>query len=196
MRMARAFASLADLAPTLRERELRVLIALNHKWGGSEHQSGRILAREIADITELSRSNGRLALAELSARNALATRQGTATEPAAHALTFIRATQKRPPPYTERTSAPASIDSIKSDTIIDRLLTANPKHHSPSEIEEARRWIHGYQCKFGKEANARIPDDKLLAQLLTVAPISQIIRLIQDLMAERKEPGYQYSWAS
>jgi hypothetical protein len=96
----------------------------------------------------------------------------------------------------ERAGAGASIRSIQfeEDSIIDRLLNADPKKCDPADIRELRKWVHGYQAKFGRDKNPHPPDDKILAQLLAVAPVWQIVRLIDDLKAEGKEPGYQYAW--
>ncbi len=227
---AKALTQLADLAPTLRERELRVLLAMTNAFASSEHQSGRLSAAQLVKLTGLSRSNVFLAIASLRDRSMIATRGGTATEASGYKLTFTRAITitgspglgpppilkkdeggltTRPqavlfqdqggpipgPPLTkEHTRAGMSIDSITSDSIIDRLLRADPKNCAREDLDQTRRWVHGYQCKLGRDPNPHPPDDKILAQLIAVAQPGQIIRLIQDLMAERKEPGHQYSW--
>jgi hypothetical protein len=62
------------------------------------------------------------------------------------------------------------------------------------EIRELRTWVHGYQCKLGRDKNPLPPDDTILSQLLALAPLYRIVRMIEDLTAERKEPGYSYGW--
>jgi hypothetical protein len=236
--LGRAFEVLAQLAPTLKEAELRVLIALARLFATSEHQSGRISSRKLAEAAKLARPNVQKAIDSLADRNIIATREGTATSPAGYALTFLRTTQiggsftmpppqeihsgvaskksqggigtepqealfqsqggsfTMPPPHPgqQQGDAGARVDSIDSDSIIDRLLKASPKAFTQGELTEARRWVHGYQLKYGREQNAHPPDDKILAQLLTAAPLPRLIALIHELMGDRKEPGGQYSW--
>jgi hypothetical protein len=95
--------------------------------------------------------------------------------------------------------ARVDFDSIDLSTI-DRLFKADPKAHHPGELGEVKRLVHGYSAKFRKDertggpAHTHPPDDKIIAQLLTIAPAERIVRLIYELMAERKEPGYSDSW--
>jgi hypothetical protein len=74
------------------------------------------------------------------------------------------------------------------------LLTAKPKHYDKPTMDEARRWVHGYQTKFGPSATADPPDDTILAQLLAIAPLQYLIRLLQDLMSDRQKAGDTYAW--
>lgn len=66
------------------------------------------------------------------------------------------------------------------------------KPHTPSfpKASSASRYID----KFGRQRDPLPPDDVILAQLLTAAPLDSLISLIQDLMAESKEPGSSYAW--
>lgn len=103
----------------------------------------------------------------------------------------------RPPPTENKglTGAADRVD-ISNDSIrlIDRLLKANPKRIEPAKIETARRWLHGYQAKLGRERDPHPPDDRIVAQFLSIADWPILERLLYDLMAERKEPGYSYAW--
>lgn len=234
LRSARAFASLADLAPILRERELRVLMALTRLFGASEHQSGRVSANELVENTKLSRSNVFLALKELEGRNVIAKRQGTAVESSGYILTFTRATSIRGGPVVGLPSvsqqdqggptpgppldlfqdqggpgpgpvaaenrplvgaeARLDIDYDSDNPIIDRALRAKPGKSDPAEAAEVSRWIHGYQAKFGRQRDPHPPDPTILAQILAVASAGHVVRVVQDLMAERQEPGSGYGW--
>jgi hypothetical protein len=103
-----------------------------------------------------------------------------------------------PPPYKERAGAGASIDSISTDSIdrggnidqevIDRMLRAEPRDFDAREIAEARRWVHGYQLKYGRDKNAHPPDDKIVAVLLSIGGLAGTINLVNDLMADRPRP--------
>ncbi|MBL8230338.1 MAG: hypothetical protein JNL98_17750 [Bryobacterales bacterium] len=102
-----------------------------------------------------------------------------------------------PPPTENAGLAPAarSVDIDESSTrTIDRLLSATPAKADPDLLSQARKWLHGYQCKFGPDRDPHPPDDRILSQFLAVAPWEQLLRLIYDLMAERKQPGSSYAW--
>ena len=91
--LGRAFAIIAELAPTLGEAELRVLIEITRQFGATEHKSGRISSRKLAEATKLARPNTQKALDSLNEKKIIATRDGTATSAADHALTYLRITQ-------------------------------------------------------------------------------------------------------
>jgi hypothetical protein len=104
-----------------------------------------------------------------------------------------------PPPHDEGDApAPASIDSIRtSDSIIDRLLRANPKRCDPVEIRQLRSWVYGYQCKRGRDKDPHPPDDKILSQLLAIAPLHRLVKMIEVLTGEPKNDEnqpYGYGW--
>lgn len=69
MGRAKALTQLADLAPTLRERELRVLLAMTNAFASSGHQSGRLSATQLVKLTGLARSNVFLVIASLRDRS-------------------------------------------------------------------------------------------------------------------------------
>ena len=85
-------------------------------------------------------------------------------------------------------------DRFDSTKPIDRLLKANPKKCDPEALAQWRSWLHGYQCKFGREPNAHPPDDRITAQWMACGEPHQLEKLLYDLMAERKEPGHSYAW--
>lgn len=247
--LGKALAIIAQLAPTLKEAELRVLIALARLFAANDPPTGRISSRQLAERVRITRPNVQKAIDSLGQRGLIATREGTATTPGAYALTFLRikpmggsfrmpppeeipplfhnmvASEKSqggsfkeppaqnpvekvallesqggsfrmPPPARQgEGDAGARVDSIDSISIIDRLLKAKAKNFDPSEISEAKRWVHGYQLKFGRDKEAHPPDDTIMAQIITAAgSLGRLIGLVQELRADRKEPGGQYSW--
>ncbi|HEU0139861.1 MAG TPA: hypothetical protein VFQ79_09135 [Bryobacteraceae bacterium] len=75
------------------------------------------------------------------------------------------------------------------------MLRATTKNTpDPDLIPMARQWLHGYMVKLGREKDRHPPDDRLVAQFLSIAPWPQLERLLYDLLAEHREPGYQYAW--
>ena len=81
-------AVLADLAPTLKEAELRVLLELSRR----QLRTPSCVAasgREIANACKLGRRNVQYALDSLAKRNLISTRQGTATQPARHRVNIF-----------------------------------------------------------------------------------------------------------
>jgi hypothetical protein len=229
--LAHALRLIAELAPTLRERNLRVLIALTHHFGHTPDLKGQASSRQLAVIAGLSRSNVQTAIDELADQRLITATAGTATAAATYTLEFMRTavmsgTIPGPPPglfqgqgglmpgpqadlfqgqggltpgppsIEERASGRASIDPISSTTDpIDRMLHAKPKHFDPAELATARRLLHGYQLKFGKDPHAHAPDDEILAQFLAVAQWPELHRVIyNELMPDRETPGEKYSW--
>jgi len=99
-----------------------------------------------------------------------------------------------PPPNTERAMRARESIEIEFEKAIDRLRRANPAKYDPNELAEARRWIHGYMAKFGDMPDPHPPDDLLLAQFLAVAEWPRLLGMLQDLMAERRQPKISYGW--
>jgi DNA-binding MarR family transcriptional regulator len=84
-------AVLADLAPTLKEAELRVLLELSRR----QLRTPSCVAasgREIANACKLGRRNVQYALDSLAKRNLISTRQGTA---AARAAPYEKGTETK-----------------------------------------------------------------------------------------------------
>jgi hypothetical protein len=102
------------------------------------------------------------------------------------------------PPPLENTGlpvAPAPVDTTDSSTeLLDRLLKANPKRVDPDLLATARRFLHGYVAKLAADPGRHPPDDRLVAQFLAIAEWRQLERVLYDLLAERKQPGYSYAW--
>jgi hypothetical protein len=63
-------------------------------------------------------------------------------------------------------------------------------------MADARRWMHGYMAKFHAPDNPdpHPPDDKIVAQFLTIAPWLRLLNMIYELMAERQQAGHSYAW--
>src|SRR4051794_1396955 len=78
--------------------------------------------------------------------------------------------------------------------IIDRLLKAKPKNFDNGLIQHFRDWLHGYMAKLGREPHPHAPDDLIVSQFLTCGEPHQLGRLLDDLLAEHKEPGHSYAW--
>lgn len=233
---ASSLTRIADLAPTLKEAELRVLVHLTFLAETDGQKSCRISARELAKQCRTSRRAVQPALDSLAARGLITTRQGTATTPSAYLLNFLNTVQiggapNAPPPAEKQAqqerlalevrhpdenelrhpgagNAPpptdskqekdgtsrASIESRFDYEVIDRLLKAKPDKSDAALIEAARRWLHGYMAKLGREQHPHPPDNQILAQFLAIATWPQLEGLLYDLLAERKEPGYSYAW--
>jgi hypothetical protein len=91
----------------------------------------------------------------------------------------------------------ASVDEIDYENqrrVLDRAHARRPEKPNPEDLKEVRRWVHGYQLKFGKVPEAHAPDDDIMARMLAIATAAQLINLVYELMAERKEPGTNYGW--
>lgn len=98
--------------------------------------------------------------------------------------------------YDTKERARAPVDSIDRNLKldIDRLQKpANPKYDA-EQIRVARNALHSYMLKFGRQENAKPPDEKITAQFLDIAPWPELTAVLYDLQAERKEPGYSYAW--
>jgi hypothetical protein len=110
----------------------------------------------------------------------------------------------------------ASIDSIKTSridrrqnstidpriSIIDRLLSADPRKTDPGDLAHAKRWVYGYQCKFGRNERSNgpyhphPPDDKVLSQICAALNPIELENFIHEISGESPppQPGHQYSW--
>lgn len=233
------FQALAELAPTLKEAELRILIALSARTDPN-HQI-RISTRDLAAYSSTAHSAVRRALGSLEARQLITTRpggassqgtpiqlnflktrkfgvplkgtpeprKGTSQKPESVPRVPLKGTpvplvgtmqtelfmQGVPPEGTPHIGERARIDfDFDSSSIIDRLLKASPKNQNADDMATVKKWVHGYHAKLGREKDPHPPDDRILAQLLAVGSADRIVAVIQDLMAERQEPGYKYGW--
>jgi len=173
--------ALADLAPTLKEAELRVLLELARR----QLRTGaavRASSRDLANACKASRSKLQAALDSLTARGILTTRQGTTTTAAAYQvnpLLTVRiggslgeppprlpkdATQAplwsqggslpMPPPTENKAlaAAPGAVEiGATSLLLIDRVLSAKAKDFDPDLIVTFRNWLHAYMCKLGRD---------------------------------------------
>jgi hypothetical protein len=111
------------------------------------------------------------------------------------------------PPPTENQQLPAIAAAVDSEGvitlggIIDRLARAKAKGIDPSILAAARRFLHGYRCKFPPQdevGKPHPPDDRITAQFLSMGDGSggwpRLERMLYDLMAERKTAGSSYAW--
>jgi hypothetical protein len=222
---------LVDLAPTLKEGELRLLLYLAQLTEKRPQHDIRISKAELASGTKLARSAIERAVAALAQRGLITCRRGTATQASAFIVNIfatvvlgsplggqpplVEAPSKRVTgplfegkghpfrgqPDDENTPVAECVDAVdiegfdsSSESVIDRLLKANPKRETPERLAEARRWLHGYAAKFGRAPNPHPPDDKICAQFLAIAEWPRLEGVLLDLMGERKEAPHSYAW--
>ena len=90
--------ALADIAPSLKEAELRVLLELLRRQERTK-KAVKASSREIATDCKMGRSNVVLAIDALTTRGLITTRQGSATAPAVYQVNVHR-TMKMGGPVT------------------------------------------------------------------------------------------------
>jgi len=164
------------------------------------------------------------AIKGLAARCLITVRHGTTTSQSAYMVNFlttIRASfgeappastqeapvllfEKHPAPFAEApltenkglTGGPAAVDIDRTSIeLLDRVLTANKSRYDKRDLDTLREWVDGYWTKLGPtQPNPHPVDDKILAQLLAVAPLEQLIHLLKDLFTERKRPEISAAW--
>ncbi len=78
--------------------------------------------------------------------------------------------------------------------LFDRMAKASPETTDPEDLKKARKWVHGYHCKFAADPNPHPPTDRLIAELLAIATPEQIQAFILELMNEAKPAGNTYTW--
>src|SRR5579872_1786597 len=240
---------IAELAPVLKEAELRVLLQLMADTQDLPEPVIRISSRALSRKTKVGRAAIQRALDSLTARRYITVREGTSTAAAAYLVNVFATTSmggllKRPPPHskeatpglsTEPQVAPErghpglfqeppptenkrpceadsavdiDYDSIdhRSTTIppnetelIGRVLRAKPQDFTPQELAGSLSWIFGYQAKKGPYNRAKgevphVPDDKVLARIITAAAPWTAEVLIHELMKDGTKAGEKYEW--
>jgi hypothetical protein len=119
-----ALQHLTDLAPTLKEAELRILLqltAIAQATPDNPNHTIRISSRELAKLTKLARPALQRALDSLAHRGIITTRQGTATKASSHQLNYLATVKMggsfgEPPPQTRRLSSSATPDLFESQS--------------------------------------------------------------------------------
>lgn len=111
--------SVADLAPTLKEAELRVLLELTRRAASNAHHTLRASSRDLATACKLGRPNVQHALDSLSKRGLITIRQGSATQSAAYQVNTLNtskmvATQHSHPPASGWTRNDATLAMFDS----------------------------------------------------------------------------------
>lgn len=81
--------TLASLAPTLKEAELRIAVELASRAARNPARVVTVSSRDLAKACKIARSAIVPALDSLTARGLLTSRQGTATKPAVHQVNFL-----------------------------------------------------------------------------------------------------------
>lgn len=220
---AAALLSLAALAPGLSEAELRTALYLA-SIEDPIHHSAVASSRQIAAATRLERKNVIRALDSLGTRCLITTRQGYGRRPSSYLLNFtqtasfssgvtvtplaaqsgVTATPLLPLFSNEVVSqrhhpsepqAPVDISiPTRSDSILDRILNAKPAHYDKPTLAELRQWVWKFMTQFGPDPHVHQPDDRLLAQMLAIAPLQQLVRLCNTLFQEGKKPEFSYGW--
>jgi DNA-binding MarR family transcriptional regulator len=115
--LSEAVQHLAQLAPTLKEAELRTLLYLTAEALAHNSTSIRASSREIAKTARVARSSVVEALDDLTDRGVIATRQGTSTSAATYLLRFLEVTTMGgpvagPPPRTGGPTAGPQVDLL------------------------------------------------------------------------------------
>lgn len=77
---------------------------------------------------------------------------------------------------------------------IDAIAKAHPRQFGRERVELARRWMYGLTLKLAREKDRHPPDDKIVAQFLSIAPWPRLLGLLVDIQSERLEVGYSYGW--
>jgi hypothetical protein len=222
---AQAFFSIAALMPGMTWAALKVAIYLS-QHADPIHQTAVAGVRDIAGATRLDLKTVTATITSLAGSNLITPRQFKGPRKTAYQLNFLRlvafptvgtiptvttarvGTTPTPEPsktpllwesfpHPVETQGPLDIEE-PSITIIDRLLAADPRKFNPAELAEACRWIHGYQCQFGKrhrdQPDPPKPDNKILARILALAPLETLTRLLTKMAQDRIKPGYNYAW--
>jgi DNA-binding MarR family transcriptional regulator len=103
---------------------------------------------------------------------------------------------KEPPPSADFKELPAAaIDSRGSSTLeglLDRVLRSKSNQHPEALRSTAGHWLYGHMKHLGRELP--FPDERIIAQFLSVAPWPQLEEMLTDLMKERVQPGEKYAW--
>ena len=112
---------------------------------------------------------------------------------------------RTPPPHenaADPEAEPVDIEGFNSTTStldprLKKIFQRRPEQFSPAALDQARRGLHGHMRKFGIEANAHPPDDKITARFLACGEDAggwpRLQALLTDLMNERKRPR-TYGW--
>ena len=90
---------------------------------------------------------------------------------------------------------PRAID-IDPNRSIERLFDRMSKaveNANPEDVEDLRGWLQTYHQKSG-HANAHPPDDRIVAQLLAIAPHDDVVRMLKQLFSENRRAGDSYAW--
>lgn len=230
---------IAELAPTLKEAELRILLELTAAAEQSSQHTVKISSRDLAKSTKLARSAIVRAIDRLTSRGLITTTNGSTTTASGFLVNILNTVKLggplkgpgwsskgttqlpieygggpptgpevvlledqggpfRGPPTVENSGLSQDRPSVDIDTIsiniIDQLLRAKPSDFSSELIATARRWMHGYIVKLGTDPHAHPPDNRIVAQFLSIAEWPALERVLQDLMAERKPAGYSHAW--
>jgi hypothetical protein len=139
---------LADLAPTLKEAELRVLLYLSARAIAAGEKGVRASSREIAANAKVARSSTVQALDALANRLLIATRQGSATQAAGYYLTCLETVQIAPQTVRARgpvAGPPPDLTGPNAGPPLDLFpdhpgpFAGPPPHAEPTTSAKSRR---------------------------------------------------------
>jgi hypothetical protein len=88
--MQDALLRIAELAPTLKESEFRVLVELSARAAATGTTNTKASSRDLANATKLSRPNVQSGIDSLNRRRIITSDSGSATAAATHELEFLR----------------------------------------------------------------------------------------------------------
>jgi hypothetical protein len=196
---------IAELAPSLREAELRVLLELTRRWalaGSGADLTVSASSRELARRLSASRPFLQRALDSLAARGLLSVVPGTATAPAAYTLQFVRTVRLggsvAEPPPTENaavtaTSAGVEVLTPTAELLIDGINSATPQNLDKQTLVAVRGWLHRFMELFGRDdeggpvRNPHPPSDRLVARFVAVGPSVRRLEVhLNGLLAENQ----------
>ena len=75
--------------------------------------------------------------------------------------------------------------------LFDRMAKASPETTDPEDLKKARKWVHGYHCKFAADPNPHPPTDRL-GSCSDRRP--EHSGLHPELIIEAKPAGNTYTW--
>lgn len=172
--------ALARIAPTLKEGQLKLAIALAALTENNKHHTITIGTRDLCKAANLSESAVPAALRALEERALITIRHGSASRKNAYMVNFLSTAsasfaEAPPAPFAEAplplferhpasfreapptenkelAGAAAAVDEVPRLTpILDRVLTSKICHHDKSDLARFRSWLHGYMAKLGRD---------------------------------------------
>ena len=90
-----------------------------------------------------------------------------------------------------RQNAPRTVDA---DELAARLERITPAQIEPALLASFRQELASYRARFAPPGTVTEPDNRIVAQFLSIAPPRVLGRFLEDLLLDRKRPGDSYGW--